>query len=379
MSDPASQPPTPAPTLPPPASSRSEPITLDGLVRLGFLGFFVWLSLSMLAPFGILALWSVILAVAVAPLHGWLATRSGGRSRLAAVLVTLVLLALLIGPLAVLVSDLTRTLETLAAGLHGGWADAVPTLPGPVEQIMELPMVGPALGDLWTQARNDLGDLVRQYAGRLVGVGTVLFGFVERFALGLGVFGLAVILSGVLLVHGAGLAEAARAFARRILGRDGGTYVDMAGATIRSVSQGVIGVALLQALLVGIGLMVAGVPAHGLLAMAVAVLGIVQIGPILVTIPVLIWSGLQQDTLTTVLLALWLLPISLLDNFLKPLLIARGLATPMAVIFAGVIGGTLTHGLVGLFLGPVVLAVFYEMLVIWVRDGRVPEAGRDDR
>lgn len=375
MSDPGS----PPPTLPPPVPSRSEPITLDGLVRAGFLALFIWLSLSMLAPFGMLALWAVILAVAVAPLHGWLAARLGGRARLAAVLVTLVLLALLIGPLAVLATDLALTLEALAAGLHGGWADTPPALPEPVERIMDLPMLGPALADLWTQATTDLGDLLRQYAGRLVGVGTVLLGFAERFALGLGVFGLAVILSGVLLVHGAGLAEAARAFARRILGQNGGAYVDMAGATIRGVSQGVIGVALLQAILVGIGLMVAGVPAHGLLALAVAVLGIVQIGPIVVTIPVLIWSGLQQDTLTTFLLALWLLPISLLDNLLKPLLIARGLATPMAVIFAGVIGGTLTHGLVGLFLGPVVLAVFYEMLVIWVRDDRGPEAERETR
>ncbi len=370
MSDPASPPPIPPPAAPPERSARFEPITLDGLIRAGFLGLFVWLSLSMLAPFGILALWSVILAVAVAPLHGWLAARLGGRERLAAGLVTLVLLGLLIGPMAVLVADLTRTLETLAAGLHGGWAAAPQAVPAPLERLMDLPMIGPALGDLWTRATTDLGDLVRQYADRLVGVGTVLLRVAERFALGLGVFGLAVILSGVLLVHGAGLAEAARAFARRVIGRDGGTYVDMAGATIRGVSQGVIGVALLQALLVGIGLMVAGVPAHGLLALAVAVLGILQIGPILVTIPVLIWSGLQQDTLTTVLLALWLLPISLLDNVLKPLLIARGLATPMAVIFAGVIGGTLTHGLVGLFLGPVVLAVFYEMLVIWVRDER---------
>ena len=122
MSDPASPPQIPPPAAPPERSARFEPITLDGLIRAGFLGLFVWLSLSMLAPFGILALWSVILAVAVAPLHGWLAARLGGRERLAAGLVTLVLLGLLIGPMAVLVADLTRTLETLAAGLHGGSA-----------------------------------------------------------------------------------------------------------------------------------------------------------------------------------------------------------------------------------------------------------------
>lgn len=368
MTDPASTPPPLPPGMPVSVPSRAEPITIDGLVRLGFLGLFVWLSLSMLAPFAILALWSVILAVAVAPLHGWLAARLGNRVRVAAVLVTLLLLGLLIGPLAVLVADLGKTLRAVAAGFHGGVAGAPPPLPVPAERILDLPMVGPALSDFWTRATTDLGDLVGQYSERLVGVGTGVLRLAEHVALGLGIFGLAVILSGVLLVNGAGLAEAARAFARRILGRDGAVYVDMAGATIRNVSQGVIGVALLQALLVGVGLMVAGVPAHGLLALAVAVLGIVQIGPILVTIPVLIWSGLQQDGMTTFLLALWLLPISLLDNILKPLLIARGLATPMAVIFAGVIGGTLTHGLVGLFLGPVVLAVFYEMLVIWVRD-----------
>jgi predicted PurR-regulated permease PerM len=149
----------------------------------------------------------------------------------------------------------------------------------------------------------------------------------------------------------------------------------LAGATIRTVSQGVIGVAVLQSLLAGVGMKIAGVPHAGVLAFAVLVLGIVQIGSAPILLPVIIWAWTVKDVGAALLIAIYLLLVGLSDNLLKPLLMGRGLSTPVLVIFMGVLGGTLAHGIVGLFVGPIILAVAWELLLAWSRDEQ-PDAVR---
>jgi len=134
------------------------------------------------------------------------------------------------------------------------------------------------------------------------------------------------------------------------------------------VSRGVIGISVLQALLAGIGLMVAGVPQASLIAFAVLILGIIQIGPSIILIPVIIWSWTVMETTSALLFTAYMIPVNLLDNFLRPIIMGRGLKTPMLVILIGVIGGTLAYGITGLFLGPIVLAVIWELLVAWIRE-----------
>ena len=141
------------------------------------------------------------------------------------------------------------------------------------------------------------------------------------------------------------------------------------------LSRGVIGLSMLQALQAGVGLMVAGVPGAASIAMATLVLGIVQIGPALVLIPAIIWAWMDMSTGGAALFTLYMVPVLFMDNVLKPMVMSRGLETPMLVIFIGVLGGTLTHGLVGLFLGPIVLAVAYDLLLTWAEDdGPAPPA-----
>lgn len=142
----------------------------------------------------------------------------------------------------------------------------------------------------------------------------------------------------------------------------------MAGATIRSVSQGVIGIAVAQGLVIGIILKFADVPRAGLLAFVVMMLGILQIGSAVIVIPVVIWLWFTKSFAMALLFTVLLLPASLADNVLKPIIMGRGLTTPALVIFIGVIGGTLAHGIVGLFIGPIILAVGWELLTAWVRD-----------
>jgi predicted PurR-regulated permease PerM len=165
----------------------------------------------------------------------------------------------------------------------------------------------------------------------------------------------------------------------RIVPQRSADFLTLAGATIRTVSQGVIGVAVLQSLLAGIGLKIAGVPHAGVLAFAVLVLAIVQIGSLPILLPVIIWAWSVKDIGTALLITIYLVLVGLSDNALKPLLMGRGLSTPVLVIFMGVLGGTLAHGIVGLFVGPIILAVAWELLMAWIRDepaGTITAAGK---
>jgi predicted PurR-regulated permease PerM len=323
-------------------------------------------------PFLSILLWSVVLSVALYPVFAWLRDRLGGRSRLAAVLLTLVGLAIVLGPATVLISSLIHTLETLAARVHGGRL----TLPPMPPALGELPVVGENIAAAWTLAASNVEGFLTTYRSALIGAGEWVLHAVAGLAGSVLVILGAVLISGFLYFPGPRFVTAFRALAQRVVGTHGSDFVDLAGATIRNVARGVIGVAAIQALLMGLGLIVAGVPAAGLLTLAVLVLAIMQIGSGPVVIPLLIWAWFDMSTGTALLLTAYMIPVSVLDNVLKPILMGKGLPTPMLVILVGVIGGTLSYGLIGLFLGPIVLAVFYEMLVFWVAADVAPPPDR---
>jgi predicted PurR-regulated permease PerM len=153
-----------------------------------------------------------------------------------------------------------------------------------------------------------------------------------------------------------------------IASRRGAEFVDLADATIRNLARGVIGISLLQALLAGLGIIVAGMPGAGLFSFLVLVLGILQVGASLIIILPIAWSWLTMETHAALLFTVYMVPVSVLDNFLRPIVLAHGLKTPMPVILMGVIGGLLVHGLIGLFIGPIVLAIAWELVEVWTRD-----------
>jgi predicted PurR-regulated permease PerM len=182
------------------------------------------------------------------------------------------------------------------------------------------------------------------------------------------------VLSGFLFIYGPRMVEAIRRIQSRIVTQRSEDFVALAGQTIRMVSQGVIGVAALQALLAGVGLKLAGVPHAGLLAFAVLVLAILQIGSAIVLLPVIIWIWATKDFAVALPLTIYLGIVGLADNILKPILMGRGLSTPMLVIFVGVLGGMIAHGIVGLFVGPIILAVTWELMMAWIREERAEAA-----
>jgi predicted PurR-regulated permease PerM len=343
-------------------------------IRLGLLAFLLYWSFILVRPFIPIFAWSVVLAVALYPAYDWLSAHLGDRPKLAAVIITVVNLAIVIGPATWLGLGLIEGLRSFAGQLDSGRL----IVPSPPESVKDWPIVGAQLYALWDQASTNLRAALSEIAPHLKPLAGPVFAFAGSASVGTLKFIASVLLAGFLFPSGPRLVVAIRSVQARLVSERGQDLVALAGATIRTVSQGVIGIAVLQSLLFGIGLKLAGVPSAGVLAFAVLVLAIMQIGSAIVLIPVIIWIWTTKDFMAALLITIYLLVVGLADNVLKPMLMGRGLSTPALVIFIGLLGGTIAHGIVGLFIGPIILAVAWELMMAWIRAGQAsapsPEA-----
>ena len=336
-------------------------------IRLGLLAFLIYWTFVLIRPFVPILVWSIVLAVALYPVFGLLARLLGGRPRLAAAILTVVNLGIVIGPATWLGLSAVEGVKELAASLGAGNL----VVPSPPQVVKNWPLIGPQLHELWTQASNNIRAALRELAPHLKPLAGILLALAGNAGVGTLKFLLSVALAGFLFPYGSQLVAAGRSFLYRIVPEQSEHFLELAGATIRAVSQGVIGVAIIQSLLAGIGFKLAGVPGAGLLAFTVMLLAIVQIGAAIVLLPVIIWIWIDKDFTTALPLTLFFVVVGILDNVLKPLVMGRGLTTPTLVIFIGVIGGTLAHGIIGLFIGPIILSLAWELTVAWIRADRV--------
>jgi len=333
---------------------------VDIAIRVGLLALLAYWSWAIIAPFITILVWSAILAVALYPLFDWLKKRLN-RPRLAAVLVTLLCVFVVLAPLVWLGFGLLNGVEFAANKLEAGI-----TVPLPPDSVKEWPLIGEQAYRLWMRAVTDISAQLAQLAPAFKPVALWLLELASNVLVGLLKFLLSIIVAGFLFCPGPKLVKALAQVMDHILRPRGTEMVQLAGATIRNVSRGVIGVALLQSFFAAAGFLVAGVPAAGLLSFASLVLGIVQIGPAILFLPIIVWSWMTMDTASAFMFTAYMLPVGLIDNFLRPILMARGLATPMPLIIIGVIGGTIAYGIVGLFFGPIVLSVAWELAVAWM-------------
>ena len=338
------------------------PLAVEPLLRITALALLLYACVILLLPFVSILIWSIVLAVALYPVFKWISFRLGGHPRLASALVTLFALFLVIGP----ATWLTLGLIDSARTVYEHFDLAKLSLPPPAG-VKTWPLIGEPLHQFWELASTNIASALSELAPYLKPVGTTLLSIAGGAGVGFLKFLVAIIIAGFMFPAASTLAEAARKLARRLATR-GDELMDLAAATIRSVSQGVVGVSALQALLVGPALVLAGVPGSSLLTSAVLILGIIQVGPWIVLFPLVVWSWFVMAPAKALLLTCYLAPVGLLDNLLRPLVMARGLSTPMPVILLGVLGGTLAAGITGLFLGPIVLAVIWELLVPWWRE-----------
>ena len=337
---------------------------IEMAIRLGALGLLLYWSLVLVRPFLSIVIWSVVLTVALYPAFEWTALRLGGRRRLAAVLITVLSLLIVIGPATWLALGLIDSLRIISERLDLSTL----TVPPPSKSVKDWPVIGDTIYQFWDLASTNFRAALAKIMPQLKPLGSSLLRVGADTGVGILKFLASIIIAGFLFSPAPSLADAVKKFACRLNSTQGEDFVIQAGATIRAVSRGVIGISVLQALLAGIGLMVAGIAQASLIAFAVLICGIIQIGPSIILIPVVIWSWTVMETESALLFTAYMLPVNLVDNFLRPIIMGRGLKTPMLVILIGVIGGTLAYGITGLFLGPIVLAVIWELLITWIRE-----------
>jgi predicted PurR-regulated permease PerM len=347
------------------AADGADKTFIVAAIRIGCLALLAYWTWVLLQPFLSIIVWSIIFAVALYPVFDWLAGRLRGYRRVAAAAITIFSLILIFGPVTWLGVSLGDNLRTLYARL----ADGSLTIPPPYESVQTWPVVGGEVYQIWYLASTNLKALLGEWVEQLKSIGSSVLAIAATAGLDMVKFIIGIFVSAFLFVPGPALVLSVKNAMRHIATDRTEEFVDLTGATIRNVSRGIIGISALQALLAGIGLLVAGVPAAGLLSFLVLLLGIIQVGPSIVLVPVIIWSWFVLAKTAAVIFTIYMVPVMLLDNVLRPLVMARGLTTPMPVILIGVIGGTLAHGLIGLFVGPIVLSIAWQLLVAWMREG----------
>ncbi|MNO47554.1 putative inner membrane protein [compost metagenome] len=342
---------------------------LDVLIRAGLILVLVMFCYQVFNPFLNLMLWALILAITLYPLHLRLRRYLGHHDGRAATLLTLIGLAILLVPVYLLGSSLVESAREAATTLQGGTLH----IPLPPDSVAGWPLIGKAVHGFWLQAATDLTSVLQKAAPQIRDLSVILLGKLAGLGAGFMVFVGAMIVAGIIMAYGESGTHSAQRIAMRLSGPGrGGKIVALCTATIRAVALGVIGIAFIQMLLVGLGFVVKGVPGAGLLALGVLLLGIMQLPATLITLPVIAFVFATEGPTTGVIIfSIYVFVAGMVDNVLKPLLLGRGVDVPMPVVLIGALGGMVSNGIIGLFIGPVLLAVGYKLFWQWV-DEQVP-------
>jgi predicted PurR-regulated permease PerM len=346
---------------------KSSPDIARTTLAVLFIGILITASFWILRPFLTALIWATMIVVTTWPLMLSIQKRLWGKRALAVLVMTGALLLLLIIPLTLAIISIVERSDDIV-----DLAKSLPTyaLSPPPAWVEQLPVVGPKLAERWQSLAatdpTELSERLAPHAQAIVGwlvarTGSVMMMIIQ--------FLLTVIISAILYTTGEKAASGICLFAQRLGGQNGEAAAILAGKAIRGVALGVVVTALIQSLLGGIGLAISGVPAAAVLTAIMFVLCVAQIGPALVLIPATIWLFLQDQTLWGSVMVVFTIVVGTIDNFIRPFLIKKGADLPLLLIFAGVIGGLFAFGVMGLFIGPVMLAVTYTLLEDWVIRG----------
>ena len=329
-----------------------------------FFGSLLGTSLWILKPFLGAAIWSVTIVTATWPLMASIQGRLWGRRSLAVAVMTVILLCVLVVPLWLAIGTIVSNADRI-----GGWVKSLSDfeVPPPPAWLHSVPLLGADLMAAWEKiAVIEIQDLMRKlapYGGNAIrwfitevgGFGALVLQFL-----------LTVIFSAILYARGEHAASRLRRFGHRLAGARGEHSIMLAGQAVRGVALGVVVTALAQSILGGIGLAIARVPFATVLTAVMFMLAIAQLGPGLVLVPAVVWLYWSGSTGWGTFLLIWTLVVGTMDNFLRPILIKKGADLPLLLIFAGVVGGLIAFGLIGIFVGPVVLAVAHKLLLAWI-------------
>ncbi len=333
-------------------------------IKLLALAFMLIWCFKILEPFITLIVWSTVLAVSLYPLKEMAVKKLKLGNKIASALPSLLLLSVIIAPATWLmistVGEVKNTVDEYKAGNIA--------IPVPDEKVKEWPVIGPKVYDIWARAADNVVPLIEDNKDKVKIAAIWLFGALASTGKGILLLALAIIISGFLIAFGDGAGAYARSFLNKLSGSGKHDMTSMAVQTIRNVVKGILGVAFIQSSLVCIALIIAGVPAAGLWTLFCLILGIMQIGIFPVAIGIVIYTWNNDTTTVALLLTIWMVLVSLVDNILKPLLLGKGAPVPMLVIFLGAIGGFILSGFIGLFTGAVILSLGYRLFDEWVME-----------
>jgi predicted PurR-regulated permease PerM len=340
----------------------SRSAVVDAALQIGLVALLLYACSRILMPLMGVMLWSAILAVMMYPLHLRLAARLG--NRWSALLIGIAGVTVMLVATVTLLTSVGSSIYTLVSGLQNQSLSLPPAPP----RLAAVPVVGEKLTEIWTLIATNMPAALSKYGETLKAPAAWLLSFGGSLAASELSFVLSFAIAAVLIAYGKGLAGFSQRLLELITGSKarGIRLTKLTAATIRGVALGVVGVAAIQALLLALGFFAIGLPGAGLLTLAALLLGIVQVPATVLTIPVILYVLAVEAPTPAIIFTVWTFVAGISDNVLKPLMLGRGLEAPMPIIFIGVIGGMIADGLLGLFVGPVLLAVGYVLLIDWM-------------
>ena len=340
-------------------------IITDSMIRIGLIAFVVVMCIKVFAPFVGLMLWALVLAIALYPMHLKLANMLGGKQGRSAVIIVLSGLLLVGGPSVMVGNSFQEHVSSLYTRFEAGTLSIDP----PSKDVAEWPLVGERIYKSWNMASENLPKYIDSVRPQLKTLSKKAVELAASTAGGVLAFLGSLIIAGILMAYGTSGRQSMRSiFVSFTDSTKGPQLQELCINTIRSVATGVIGVAFIQALLLGVGFVLAGIPGAGVLALVVLVLGILQLPAAVVSIPAIayLWMGGDGSTTMNMVFSVYLLIAGLADNVLKPLLLGRGVDVPMPIVLFGALGGMVSAGIIGLFLGAAMLAIGYQIFMDWV-------------
>ena len=337
-------------------------ISLDLILKLGGLFVVVFLCYKIVQPFINILLWSLIIAIVLFPLLEWLSAFLRGRKKLASLLITLVSLSVLVLPSIWLVNQLVDGVKYLADTIPDGNLQ----IPPPTESVADWPLIGQWIYDNWMQASDNLGQSLKGFMPQISNFAEKTLGAIANTGMGILQFALSFILAGIFMVYFKNAEHSGRVIFEKVAGDRGEEFLDASLATIRNVATGVLGVAIIQTTVMGLGLIMADIPLAAVWIIILLIMTIAQIPAIIFNIPLIIYLFAVREPLPAALWTVYFLVMGLIDNILKPLIMGRDAQVPMLVIFFGAIGGFIAFGFMGLFLGAIILSLAYKLYVTWV-------------
>ncbi len=337
-------------------------VAIDLILKVGTFALVIYLCFRILKPFLSMLLWGLIIAIILFPffhkVNGWF----GKRNKISSLLVIIVALALLVFPSIWLVNQLVDGVKFLAGSFQEGNFQ----IPPPSASVEEWPLIGPWLYENWMALSRNLGESLKGFLPQIAAWGEKLFGALANTGLGILQFAVSIIIAGVFLIFFEKGSDSGKKIFSRVVGERGDEFLHISLVTIRNVAAGVLGVAVIQTSLMGVGLILADIPLAAVWIILILIMTIAQIPVLIFNIFMIIYLFAYRDPFPAVMWSLYFIVMGLIDNILKPLIMGKGSDVPMLVIFLGAIGGFMAFGFIGLFLGAILLSLAYKLYLTWV-------------